>query len=184
MYRRRAEFTSNHSASAMLDRRMASVPVCRVQLVREASRVIPAEINEVQDAAEAIEEHLIGADREHFVILMLDAKNQLLGIHTVSVGTLNATLISPREVFKAAILANAASVIAGHNHPSGDPAPSPEDFVVTDRLRAAGAVLDIELLDHVIVGANSAFTSLRQTGMWGASVASLAGGVKGDAARP
>ena len=103
-------------------------------------------------------------DREHFVSMMLDAKNKVIGIYTVSIGTLCCTVVSPREVFKAAILANAASIIVAHNHPSGDVTPSPEDIQVTATLKQAGKLLDIEVLDHVIVGEDGAFTSLRQLG--------------------
>ncbi|MGV3616703.1 MAG: JAB domain-containing protein [Fimbriimonas sp.] len=142
---------------------LASVPVCRVQLVRETTRVLRATIETVEDAAEALGEHLAHEDREHFAILMLDAKNHLLGIHTVAIGVLTGALIAPREVFKAAILANAASIIVGHNHPSGDPTPSPEDHRVTERLRAAGELLDIPVLDHVVVGEWGKFTSLKTT---------------------
>lgn len=140
---------------------VASVPVCRVQLVRESTRVLRATIETVEDAAEALAEHLAHEDREHFAILMLDAKNHLLGIHTVAIGILTGALVAPREVFKAAILANAASIIVGHNHPSGDPTPSPEDHQVTERLRSAGELLDIPVLDHVVIGEWGRFTSLK-----------------------
>lgn len=143
---------------------LASVPVCRVQLVRERTRVLRATIETVEDAAEALAEHLAHEDREHFAILMLDAKNHLLGIHTVAIGVLTGALVAPREVFKAAILANAASIIVGHNHPSGDPTPSPEDHLVTERLRSAGELLDIPVLDHVVVGEWGSFVSIRSTG--------------------
>ena len=96
---------------------------------------------------------------------MLDVKNRVIGIHTVSIGTLNASLVSAREVFKAAILCNAASIILAHNHPSGDLTPSPEDIQVTDVLRKAGKLLDIEVLDHVIVGEEGSHSSLRRLGL-------------------
>lgn len=121
-------------------------------------------IEDPSDAATIIASFLHLEDREHFVVLMLDVKNRVLGFHTVAIGTLNAAIITGREVFKAAILANAASVILGHNHPSGDPAPSPEDIRVTERLRDAGALLDIEVLDHIIVGATGKHSSLRELG--------------------
>jgi DNA repair protein RadC len=95
---------------------------------------------------------------------MLDVKNQVIGIHTVSIGNLNSAIVSPREVFKAAILANAASIILGHNHPSGDTTPSPEDIQVTQVLFQAGKLLDIDVLDHVIIGEDGAFCSLRRDG--------------------
>lgn len=92
------------------------------------------------------------ADREEFLVVPLDGKNRALGFHVVSVGTLTASLVHPREVFKAAILANAAAIVVVHNHPSGDPTPSAEDQAITERLKQAGALLGIRLLDHVVIG--------------------------------
>lgn len=137
-------------------------PVFRVQLVREPRR--REALDGPQSAAGILRRYLDGEDREHFVSMMLDAKNKVIGIHTVSIGTLCCTVVSPREVFKAAILANAASIIVAHNHPSGDVTPSPEDIQVTATLKQAGKLLDIEVLDHVIVGEDGAFASLRQLG--------------------
>ena len=102
-------------------------------------------------------------DREEFLILPVDSKNKPLGFHVVSVGSLSASLVHPREVFKVAILANAAAVIAVHNHPSGDPRPSAEDRALTRKLKAAGEILGIALLDHVIIGAES-FHSFADSG--------------------
>src|SRR5207245_2331486 len=90
-------------------------------------------------------------DREAFVALHLDYKNRLDGLHVVSIGSLSASLVHPREVFKAAILSNAAAIIVVHNHPSGDPTPSREDREITARLKLSGETLGIPLLDHVIV---------------------------------
>ena len=83
---------------------------------------------------------------------MLDRKNRVIGINTVSVGSLTASIVSPREVFKPAILTNAAALVLGHNHCSGCPQPSPEDNELTARLVGAGKMLGIQILDHVIVG--------------------------------
>jgi DNA repair protein RadC len=90
--------------------------------------------------------------QEVFLALYLSTQNQLNGYSEVTRGTLDASLVHPREVFRGALLANAASVIVAHNHPSGDPTPSAEDRVVTRQLKVAGELLGIELLDHVIVG--------------------------------
>lgn len=84
--------------------------------------------------------------------MLLDGKNRLAGFNVVSIGSLTASLVHPREVFKAAILANAAAMIVVHNHPSGDPTPSAEDIAITQRLRQAGELLGISLLDHVVIG--------------------------------
>ena len=103
--------------------------------------------------------------REHFLVLHLDGKNRLLGIEETSVGTATAALVHPREVFLGAILANAASVILAHNHPSGDPTPSAEDAALTARLRQAGELLGVRVLDHVVLGAGR-FVSMAEEAGW------------------
>lgn len=104
------------------------------------------------------------ARKEHFLVLCLNARRQLLRIETVSVGTLSASLVHPREVFAPAISNGAAAVVAVHNHPSGDPSPSAEDREATRRLQRAGELLGIPLADHVIV-AESSFFSFRESGI-------------------
>lgn len=105
------------------------------------------------------------ADREEFLVILLDAKNKLLGFHVVSVGSLTSSLVHPREVFKVAILGNAAAMILLHNHPSGDPMPSAEDLHITSRLCQIAEVLGIRLLDHVIVG-DGTYVSFVDDGYW------------------
>ena len=100
-----------------------------------------------------------GEDREHFVALHLDASHRIVAAETVSVGTLNGTQAHPREVFKAAILANALAIICGHNHPSGDLEPSREDRMVSEKLQEAGKLLGIPVLDFLVVS-RSGFRSL------------------------
>jgi len=116
------------------------------------------------NSPEAVSEYLqkfIGLEeKEHFVMLYLNARNNLI-VDKVSIGTLNASLVHPREVFKNAIKANAAQIIIAHNHPSDDPEPSPEDIALTRRLDEAAKIIDIKLLDHVIVTKNN-FTSLKE----------------------
>ena len=102
--------------------------------------------------------------REHFAVLLLNAKNHILALKTISVGTLTSSVVHPREVFHAAIEQSAAAVILVHNHPSGDPAPSGEDLAVTRRMVEAGEIMDIPVLDHVIVGYDK-FISLKEEGM-------------------
>ena len=106
-----------------------------------------------------------GLDREHFWALALDTKNHLKRVIDVSVGSLNASIVHPRELFKDAVRASAASVIVAHNHPSGDPTPSGADVQLTRRLARAGEVLGIELLDHVVIGESGAWASLRELGL-------------------
>lgn len=104
------------------------------------------------DIANMIRPILSDADREHCLVIILDGRNRVTAINTVSIGTLTSSLVHPREVFKPAILSNAASVILAHNHPSGDPKPSPEDLTLTKRLKEAGSLLGIPVLDHIIIG--------------------------------
>ncbi len=108
---------------------------------------------------------LRGLDREHFWALVLNTKNQLLRVVEVSVGSLNASIVHPRELFKEAVRVSAASVVVVHNHPSGDPTPSGADIQLTRRLVRAGDVLGIDVLDHVVIGDGGAHASLRELGL-------------------
>lgn len=103
-------------------------------------------------------------DREHFVAVYLTARSQVIAVEVVSVGTLSASLVHPREVFKGAILHNAAAVIVAHNHPSGDTTPSAEDKDATRRLSQAGTLLGIPLLDHLVIGARG-YSSFKEMGL-------------------
>ena len=100
---------------------------------------------------------------ERVFVICLSTKNRINAIAEVSIGTLGASMMCPREVFRPAILANAASIILCHNHPSGDPTPSPEDIALTKKLVEAGRVMDITVLDHVVVGEGS-YVSLKERG--------------------
>jgi DNA repair protein RadC len=106
-----------------------------------------------------------GLDREHFWALALSTKNRLLRMVEVSVGSLNSSIVHPRELFKEAVRLSAASVVIVHNHPSGDPTPSSADLQLTRRLARAGEVLGIEVLDHVVIGDGGAHASLRHMGV-------------------
>jgi DNA repair protein RadC len=100
---------------------------------------------------------------EVFGILCLSTKHRVIAYHEVSRGTLDATLVHPREVFKAALLANAATIVLAHNHPSGDPAPSPDDMALTRRLIDAGKLLGVDVLDHIVIG-EGRYVSFRERG--------------------
>ena len=102
--------------------------------------------------------------KEHFAVMLLNTKNHILGLSDISVGSLSASVVHPREVFRAALRYAAAAMILFHNHPSGDPSPSKEDIQVTHRLVKAGQVMDIPVLDHIILGDNR-FLSLKEKGM-------------------
>ena len=102
-------------------------------------------------------------DQETFIVCLLNAKNLAFRIILASMGTLTASLVHPREVFRSAIKYSAASIILAHNHPSGDPTPSREDIEITERLTDGGKLLGIDMLDHIVVG-NGRFESLREAG--------------------
>lgn len=130
------------------------VPAYKVMLVRDNTRIETETkfINSPDDVNKIIQSYLNGVDREHFVIVLLNRKNGIIGINTVSVGDLSSSIVHPREVFKPAIVAGAASIILAHNHPSGDPTPSSQDLAVTKRIKEAGDILGIDVLDHIIIG--------------------------------
>ncbi len=138
------------------------VPEYKVMLVRDNTRIETETkfINSPDDVNKIIQSYLNGVDREHFVIVLLNRKNGIIGINTVSVGDLSSSIVHPREVFKPAIVAGAASIIICHNHPSGDPTPSSQDLLVTKRIKAAGDILGIEVLDHIIIG-DGCYASLK-----------------------
>ena len=122
-------------------------------------------IKNSRDVAELLMGRLRFLDKEHFLAILLNAKNQPLGVETISVGHLTASLVHPRELFKAAIQKSAAALILAHNHPSGDPLPSQEDLLLTKRLREGGELLGIGILDHIIFGDNK-YTSLKEKGLF------------------
>ena len=142
-------------------------PVYKVTLVRESGLNRASSQRQVvsapEDAANIFWGYLNGADREHFVMMGLTIKGRVIGIHTVSIGTLDSTLVHPREVFKAAILMNAASIVVAHNHPSGDSEPSSADIEITKVLHNAGRLLHVELLDHLVLG-DKEFYSMKKRG--------------------
>jgi DNA repair protein RadC len=115
-------------------------------------------IRTAKDVARLMMPEMQSLDREHFKILLLNTKNHVLQVHTVSIGSLNASVVHPRECFRPAIAAQAAAIILVHNHPSGDVEPSAEDISLTRRLMSAGDLLGIKVLDHVIIGGTRYFS--------------------------
>lgn len=145
--------------------RAKRVNIVSLKIVRESSLLYSARrIASPDDAATLVRQFLADSDRENFIVICLNTKNEPNAIHTVGVGTLNSSQIHPRELFKISILANSASVIISHNHPSGDPTPSADDIEITKRLTEAGKILGIEILDHIIIG-NDTFVSFKQKGL-------------------
>ncbi|AEI44970.1 RadC family protein [Paenibacillus mucilaginosus] len=120
-------------------------------------------IRSPQDAANLLMEDLRYLQKEHFVCLFLNTKNHVIGRETLSMGSLNASIVHPREVFRSAIKRSSASIVCAHNHPSGDPTPSPEDIALTRRLAEAGEIVGIEVLDHLVIG-DQRFVSLKELG--------------------
>ncbi|MFC4320950.1 RadC family protein [Litchfieldia salsa] len=120
-------------------------------------------IRSPEDGANYLMEEMRFLTQEHFVCLYLNTKNQVLAKQTIFIGSLNASIVHPREVFKEAFKRSAASIIALHNHPSGDPTPSREDIDVTKRLVECGKIIGIEVLDHIIIGEHK-YVSLKEKG--------------------
>ena len=140
------------------------INIVSIKMVKESSFLYQTRtISSPNDAYEMNREQLEGLDREQFMIACLNTKNEPTNISVVAVGTLNKAIVHPREVFKTAILSNAASIIAFHNHPSGETTPSQQDIQLTNRLYEAGELLGIKLLDHLIIG-DGTFTSLKEKG--------------------
>jgi len=117
------------------------------------------------DVASLVKGRLKGKKKEHFLALLLDTRNQLIKVAEISVGSLDTSIVHPREVFKEAISASAASVIFVHNHPSGDPTASEDDIKLTKRLAEAGGIMGIDVLDHIIV-CDKEFLSLKREGLF------------------
>lgn len=140
------------------------VDIVSIKMVREGStKYKKRNIGSPFDTYVLLKDFLEDSDREKLLVVCLDTKNQPINISTVSVGTLNSSLVHPREIFKTAILSNSNQIILAHNHPSGISAPSSEDKAMTNRISKAGEILGIELIDHVIVG-NDEYFSFKENG--------------------
>jgi len=128
------------------------VPLFRISMVRESTIAIRQTVNSLESAVNVLKSVYSGADREIFAVVTFDSKMNITGVNICHIGTLNMSVVGGREVFKAAILNGASSIIVAHNHPSGDNTPSPEDFHVTEKLQEIGKLLDIPVMDHIIFG--------------------------------
>jgi DNA repair protein RadC len=122
------------------------------------------DIKDPETVVKAVRAGIKDKAKEHFKLILLNPRNKIVGISTISIGTLNASLVHPREVFKDAIKHNAASIVLAHNHPSGDPDPSEDDLTITKRLIEAGKILGIEVMDHIIIAKNG-FLSFKEKGL-------------------
>jgi len=137
-----------------------------VEVMRRLQARAPSErpiIRSAQDAAEVVDD-MRNLDQEHVRVILLDSRDKVMDIVTVYMGTLNTSLIRTTEIFREAILRNSAGIILAHNHPSGNPQPSPEDVQMSRGLSAAGRLLDIPLRDHLIIGRDG-WVSLKELGL-------------------
>lgn len=142
------------------------VNIVSIKMVKEGSILYSKRrIYSSSDAANIAREFLETCDREQLIVICLNTKNEPTAIHTVSIGSLNSSIVHPREVFKPAILSNSAAIIISHNHPSGCPDPSLEDINITKRIKEAGEILGIKLLDHIIIGDNNNYISIKEKGL-------------------
>ena len=145
---------------------MKFIPRFDVRLVRDGrvATLEPTIIRRPEDTLPVLEAELSELAYEKFIALALSTKNHVIAVLPVSSGSLNASIVHPRELFQRAILANCASLILAHNHPSGDPVPSPEDIALTRKLIDAGLLLDIPVLDHIVLG-YGCYVSFKERGL-------------------
>lgn len=134
---------------------LGELEVVNIRLVKETSLMSEDPITSSKDATELISKFLAAFDREVVCVFNLTSEGKPLNMNIVSIGTLNSAIISPRDVLKSSILSNAAAFIVFHCHPSSNPRPSREDAITTEKLRDAGALLDIRMLDHIVVACGS-----------------------------
>ncbi len=139
------------------------VDVVSIKVVKDYSiQYSPRKVSNPRDAYKLFERFLLDIDREKFLVACFNTKNEPVNISVVSVGTLNSSLVHPREVMKTAILSNSNSIMIAHNHPSGSLEPSEEDKKITNRLIQACEILGIRLLDHIIIGDNDSYFSFKE----------------------
>lgn len=148
-----------------LNHAKSSEIMAALELGRRIASLAPEERSQIscpQDAASLLIAEMEPLVQENLVVLLLNTRNQVVARRTIYIGTVNSSAVRPAEVLRPAIRENAPSIIVAHNHPSGDPTPSPEDISVTRDLAAAGKLMDIELLDHLVIGHGGLFTSLKE----------------------
>lgn len=148
---------------------VVSVKMIKLELVKEGAIHYLSEegkrkMSSPKDAYDLVKEIFKGYDREVAMLVCLNIKNEPLNISTISVGSINSSIIHPREVLKTAILSNAYSMIIYHNHPSGDISPSKEDIDITKRLKEASEIIGIKIVDHIILGDQS-YLSFKEQGI-------------------
>jgi DNA repair protein RadC len=144
------------------------LPLYSTRLVRETEFTYPDrfQVSAPSDVADILRDYFQDKDREEFLTVMLDTAHTVIGLTQVSIGGLAASIVEPRQVFKTAILANAAALILAHQHPSGNPEPSREDIRITRQLADAGKIMGIPIHDHLII-TEAQYTSLAERGVFG-----------------
>ncbi|MEG1482912.1 MAG: DNA repair protein RadC [Cetobacterium sp.] len=144
---------------------LKKIEIVKIKMVRERNEKFTVnKVNGPQDGVEIARQFLEEYDRECLIVMALNTKNKVINISVVSVGSLNSSIVHPREVFKTLILSNAASFIIAHNHPSGNSTESREDILITKRLNECAKIMGINLLDHLIIGDGN-YTSLKEKGL-------------------
>ena len=138
------------------------IGIYKIYRVSDSSMTVRKSINSPHDASTIAKEYLSGHDQEHFIAILLDTKNQIIGVQTVTIGTVNASQGRISEALRPAVIANAPAIIFAHNHPSGDTTPSPNDIAVTRALVKAGELLGIQVLDHIIVSDGASHVSMKE----------------------
>jgi DNA repair protein RadC len=160
-----SEFALYAPSSADAPVEVFQAPIIRMQIIRESSTSAPVQVKSPAVLYEhCLRDRFANCDREVLVAVLLDTQNRVIAIDPICTGSLNTSIVTMREVFKAAVALGAAAIIVAHNHPSSDPSPSPEDVLITRRIVEAGQLLEIEVLDHLILGADR-FISLRERGL-------------------
>lgn len=160
----RAEYADLTGQRGLNDAKSCEI-LAALELGRRIASLAPEERAQIgcpQDAANLVTAEMALLTQEHLVVLLLNTRNHVIARRTIYIGTVNSSAVRPAEVLRPAVRENAPSIIVVHNHPSGDPTPSPEDISVTGDLVAAGKLLDIELLDHLVIGQGGRFVSLKE----------------------
>lgn len=140
-----------------------SIPIIKIHQNSHDTVESPFDfIKSPEDGLAAVAPLIAHTDREHFVVICLNTKNKIMNMEVTHIGSLNSCVVHPREIFKGAILSNAAAIVVAHNHPSQNVAPSEEDIKITQRLAEAGELIGIELLDHLIINNNNEYYSMKE----------------------
>jgi DNA repair protein RadC len=158
-------------AELQAQRGLGAAKSCQIKAAIELGNRLAAQspddspaVHSPDDAADLLKYEMSALEQEHLRVILLNTRNHVLQIETVYKGSLNSSQVRIGELFKSAIRSNAAAVIVAHNHPSGDPSPSPDDVAITKAIRKAGKLLDIDVLDHIIIG-QGRFVSLKRRGL-------------------